>query len=211
MTNKDGYFIEGIDIEQLLDVNTISEIFYLKDLQQRKMFLNGDISSDIVAEYVHNILQINADDKDIPPENRKPIIMYITSLGGELDAGFELIDVMLMSKTPIWCVNLGYQYSMAFLIGLAGSKRFASKTAKILIHDGTSQLGGSVSKVRDHMNFVVRYEDRIKEYVLSRSTLTSEEYDQRYREEWYMFADEAKELGFIDYIIGVDCSIDGII
>lgn len=211
MTNKDGYFIEGIDIEQLLDVNTISEIFYLKDLQQRKMFLNGDISSDIVAEYVHNILQINADDKDIPPENRKPIIMYITSLGGELDAGFELIDVMLMSKTPIWCVNLGYQYSMAFLIGLAGSKRFASKTAKILIHDGTSQLGGSVSKVRDHMNFVVRYEDRIKEYVLSRSTLTSEEYDQRYREEWYMFADEAKELGFVDYIIGVDCSIDGII
>lgn len=211
MTNKDGYFIEGIDIEQLLDVNTISEIFYLKDLQQRKMFLNGDISSDIVAEFVHNILQINADDKDIHPENRKPIIMYITSLGGELDAGFELIDVMLMSKTPIWCVNLGYQYSMAFLIGLAGSKRFASKTAKILIHDGTSQLGGSVSKVRDHMNFVVRYEDRIKEYVLSRSTLTSEEYDQRYREEWYMFADEAKELGFVDYIIGVDCSIDGII
>ena len=56
-----------------------------------------------------------------------------------------------------------------------------------------------------------KLEERIKQYVLSRSTVTEEEYDSKYRVEWYMFADEAKENGFVDYIIGEDCDIDAIV
>lgn len=56
-----------------------------------------------------------------------------------------------------------------------------------------------------------RLEDRVKQYILSRSKLTSEEYDSKLRVEWYMFSDEAKEKGFVDYIIGKDCDIDEII
>ena len=41
--------------------------------------------------------------------------------------------------------------------------------------------------------------------------MTPEEYDSKFRVEWYMFADEAKEKGFTDYIIGVDCDIDEIV
>lgn len=58
------------------------------------------------------------------------------------------------------------------------------------------------------MEFQKRVEKRIKDYVLSRSNVTSEEYDQKLRVEWYLFADEAKEKGFTDYIIGVDCDMD---
>lgn len=58
------------------------------------------------------------------------------------------------------------------------------------------------------MEFQKRVEKRIKDYVLSRSNVTSEEYDQKLRVEWYLFADEAKEKGFTDYIIGIDCDMD---
>lgn len=61
------------------------------------------------------------------------------------------------------------------------------------------------------MEFQKRVEARIKEYVLSRSNLSSEEYDNKLRVEWYLFADEAKERGFTDYIIGTDCEIDEMI
>ena len=61
------------------------------------------------------------------------------------------------------------------------------------------------------MRFNSRVEERIKNYILSCGNLTSDEYDAKLRVEWYMFADEAKERGFVDYIIGVDCDIDEVI
>ena len=135
----------------------------------------------------------------------------MSSNGGEVDAGFELIDVILQSKTPVYVLNLGYQYSMGFLIGLAGHKRFATKNAKFLMHDGTDFIINSGAKAQDQMEFNKRMSKRVKEYILSRSKITSEEYDSKLRVEWYMFADEAKEKGFCDYIIGEDCSLDDIV
>ena len=100
---------------------------------------------------------------------------------------------------------------MAFLIGIAGHKRFATKNAKFLMHDGSQFLYSSGAKVQDQMKFQEKVEKRIKNYVLSKSNITSKEYDSKYRIEWYLFADEAKTNGFTDYIIGEDCDIDKII
>ena len=132
----------------------------------------------------------------------------MTSNGGSVYDGFKLIDIIQNSKTPVYTVNTGYQYSMGFLIGLAGHKRFATRNAKFLMHDGSNFVYGSGAKVQDQMEFQKRVEKRIKDYVLSRSNVTSEEYDQKLRVEWYLFADEAKEKGFTDYIIGIDCDMD---
>ena len=189
----------------------VDEVFYLRNLRQRKLYLSEDIDSCIIDTIVRHILQYNADDKGIPVEQRKPILLYVSSNGGEVDPGFELIDVILQSKTPVYTINLGYQYSMGFLIGLAGHKRFASKTAKFLMHDGTDFVINSGAKAQDQMEFNKRMSQRVKEYILSRSKISSDEYDSKLRVEWYLFADEAKKKGFCDYIIGEDCSLDDIV
>lgn len=207
--NKNGYYDIDFDIAEVLVENgLIDDLFYLKDLEQRKLFLNANIDQFSVASIVRHIMQFNSDDKGIEIMKRKPIILYITSNGGEVDAGFELIDAIQSSKTPVYTINLGYQYSMGFLIGLAGHKRFAMKNAKFLMHDGSNFVYGTGTKVQDQMEFQKRVEARIKEYIISRSHITSEEYDNKLRVEWYLFADEAKERGFTDYIIGVDCDMD---
>lgn len=209
---RDGYYDFPIDIEEVLIENgVIDDLFYLKDLKQRKLFLVGDIDQCSVASIVRNIMQFNCEDKGIKPEDRSPILLYITSSGGEIDAGFELIDIILGSKTPVYTINLGYQYSMGFLIGLAGHKRFATANAKFLMHDGSNFIYGTGTKVQDRMEFQKRVEKRIKEYVISRSKITDKEYDKKLRVEWYLFADEAKEKGFTDYIIGDGCEIDEIV
>lgn len=100
---------------------------------------------------------------------------------------------------------------MGFLIGLAGHKRFAFQNAKFLMHDGSNFVYNSGAKAQDQMEFQRRVEERIKSYILSRSKLTSDEYDGKLRVEWYLFADEAKDKGFVDYIVGKDCSIDDVI
>lgn len=210
--NDKGYYDFQADFDDILVENgLIDEMFYLRDLKQRKLFLNADIDQFTVADAVKHIMQFNKEDVGIEVEKRAPIILYVTSNGGAVDAGFELIDIIQNSKTSVYTVNLGYQYSMGFLIGLAGHKRFATKNAKFLMHDGSNFVYGSGTKVQDQMEFQRRVESRVKDYILSRSRLTSEEYDNKLRVEWYLFADEAKEKGFTDYIIGVDCEIDDMI
>ena len=208
-TNCKGYY--DIVIDDDIEVSTIDEIFYLQDLKQRKLFLNSDIEQMTVEDIVKHIMQFNKEDLGVKPEDRKPIKLYVSSRGGEVDAGFELIDVILNSKTPVYTINLGYQYSMGFLIGLAGHKRYATSNAKFLMHDGSNFVWDSGMKAQDRMAFLKKVEDQTKEYIISRSKITSEEYDSKLREEWYLFADEAKEKGFVDYIIGRDCDIDTII
>lgn len=208
---KDYYDIE-IDIGQaLVEGGLVDEIFYLQDLKQRKLFLNSEIDQMSIADIAKHILQFNKEDMGKAPDTRVPILLYVVSNGGDVDSGFELIDVIQSSKTPVYTINLGYQYSMGFLIGLAGHKRFATKNAKYLMHDGSNFVYNSGAKAQDQMEFNRKVEERVKQYIISRSKVTSSEYDSKLRVEWYLFADEAKEKGFVDYIIGEDCDIDSVI
>lgn len=214
MENK-GYYDMDFDTDNcetiLLENGMLDEVFYLKDLKQRKLFLTSDIDQYSVGEIVKHIMQYNREDAGMKIDDRLPILLYVASNGGEVDSGFELIDIIRASQTPVYTVNLGYQYSMGFLIGLAGHKRFASKNAKYLMHDGSNFVYNSGAKAQDQMEFNKRVEDRVKKYIIERSNLTEKEYDSKLRVEWYLFADEAKEKGFCDYIIGEDCPITDVV
>lgn len=210
-TKENGYYDIDLDLELDAASGLLEDLFRIKDLKQRKLFLNADIDQWNVEDTVKHILQFNKEDKGKPMEERQPIILYVTSNGGSVDAGFEVIDAICTSKTPVYTINLGFQYSMGFLIGIAGHKRFAMKNARFLMHDGSSFAWDSSAKLQDQMEFQRRAEQRIKGYILAHSKVTEKEYEDKYRVEWYMFADEAKEKGFVDYIIGEDCDIDDII
>lgn len=202
MKNTRGYF----DIDSSLE-----EVMVIKDMQQRKIWLHAGIDIESVSGAIHNIYQYNREDAELPVESRKPILLYVASNGGEVNAGFALIDAIQTSKTPVYTINTGYWYSMGFLIGLAGQKRFAMPNATFLMHDGSNFIWTSGSKAQDQADFNRRVEARVKQYILDHSNLTSKEYDKKQRVEWYLFADEAKEKGFIDHIVGVDCDINTIV
>lgn len=211
MQNK-SYYDFDVDFEAILIENAmLDECFRLKDLKSRKLYLNSGIDMCSIEDVVKHIIRYNVEDKGVPVEERQPIKLYITSPGGDVYAGFELIDVIENSKTPVYTINMGFQFSMGFLLGLSGHKRFATKHSKFLWHDGTSGTMNSTAKVRDEMEFQNRNEGRIRQFILEHSKIDPELYDSKIRVEWYMFAEEAKELGVVDYIVGVDCDIDEII
>lgn len=213
MANReDDISIELIDFEEtMLKNGELEALFYMRDLQQRKLHLNEDVSQLSVADVVAHIMRFNKEDKGKPVEERQPILLYVVSNGGEVDSGFELIDVIRASKTPVYTVNLGYQYSMGFLVGLAGHRRYATRNAKFLMHDGSQFIYNSGMKVQDQMEFQKKVEERVRRYVTEMTKITPELYDSYQRVEWYMFADEAKELGVTDFIIGEDCDLDEVV
>ena len=79
------------------------------------------------------------------------------------------------------------------------------------VFKGSNFIYNSMSKAKDQMKFQEDMGQHIKEYIISRSKLTSEQYDEKLRIEWYLYAAEAKKFGFTDFIIGEDCDIDEII
>lgn len=208
---KKGYFDFDVDLEKLITETGLSDIFLYQDLQQRKLFLEDEINTYTVSDIIKNIMQYNADDKDVPVEERKPILLYISSNGGDVDAGFSLIDAIICSKTPVYTINLARAYSMGFLIYIAGHKRYSYPNARFLLHDGSSFVYDSSNKVMDRMRFEEKSEERIKQYVLSHSSITEELYDSNARVEWWCFPEDAKKYGFIDFIIGVDCELGEVV
>lgn len=211
---RKGFEYIELDIDKLMgNVASVEEVLYAKDLTDRRMYLSSDITTDSVMDVISAIIRFNAEDADKgrSPEERQPIVLFIMSNGGYVDDGYALVDIIKSSKTPVYTVNLGYWYSMALLIGMSGHKRYATQHAKFLMHDGSILANDSMSKVQDQLEFQRKMNERTKRYVVENSDITEEEYDEKYRFEWYLFADEAKEKGVIDAIIGKDIELESLI
>lgn len=82
-TNPDSYYDIEFEVDEiLLKSGLIEDIFYLKDLKQRKLFIASNISQETIEDAVRHIMQFNREDYGIPAEERKPIILYVSSNGG---------------------------------------------------------------------------------------------------------------------------------
>ena len=185
----------------------------MQEIDDRRLYLYGDImpvvndcstyaDASIASMLVEEILNINRLDEGFPVEEREPIRLYINSPGGEPTEGFALIAAIELSKTPIYTINIGQWSSMAFLVGIAGHKRFSLPYVSFLMHDGSIFLYGSANKVKDRVAFEDRIEEKVvKPYVLKHSKMDEATYDKLDRKEFYMLPEEALEYGFIDEII----------
>lgn len=199
--------------EMLKIGSTIEEYEILSDRKERRLYLTREISPldfeeaptdflSSVGQMVKFIMDCNREDRDLPPDKRKPIMLYINSPGGEIGEGFALISAMELSKTPIYTVNIGQWSSMSFYIGIAGHKRFSLPHMTFLLHDGSSGAFGSTNKVQDRVKFDERFErEVIKTHVLTHGKMSEREYDAQVRVEFYMLPEDALELGFIDEIV----------
>lgn len=185
-----------------------------KILMDRRIYLTSEIKSadcdcdeyyrSPTMQMVEDIMEINRYDAahNIAPEDRKPIRLYINSPGGDTGEGFSLISAIELSKTPIYTINIGQWASMAFLIGIAGHKRFSMPYMTFLLHDGISIVCDSGSKVQDRVDFDKRYnKEVVRAHILKHGKMGAKEYDKRIREEIYMVPEDAIEYGFIDKIV----------
>ena len=181
---------------------------YKEYLDDRILVLNSEINDNIIEDCVMYILKWNKDDLVVPIEKRKKIRLLITSPGGNSFTGNILSDVIMQSKTPVVGIALDLVASAAYQIFLACHERIAFGRSVFLQHEGDLSMENSRSKFKQTVEFFDSMEERAKEYVLSRTTMTSEFYDEIYEQEYWMDAHKAKSLGVIHKIIGEDCDID---
>lgn len=180
--------------------------------KNRRLYLNNEVDENVIDSLVYLIMIFNREDKGKPVEEREPIILYINSPGGSVIDGYGLVDAILTSKTPIYTVNQAQCCSMGFLIFIAGKKRYAMPHSQFLMHDGQNFGFNSTAKLKDRMEFeTIEIEAMTKKYIIEHTNMTSQFYDEKYRMEFYFLPKKGKELGVVDYIVGVDCEIDEIL
>ena len=123
------------DIKTVMNIGYFEE-YEMSDLEERRLFINGVIDDEIIDTIVYHILRYNREDKGIPVLERVPIKLYINSTGGDVYSGYGLISAITSSLTPIYTINQGTCASMAFLIFIAGNKRYSMKNSMFLMHEG---------------------------------------------------------------------------
>lgn len=175
---------------------------YYKCLEDRVIWIDDEIGL-LTLEVTKNILRWNAEDSDknISVEQRKPIKLLIFSPGGDLDACNNLIDVIELSKTPVWGINVGMAMSAAFHILLSCHRRMCTKNSTALIHKGSASMQGNAG---DLINGVENYKaqlKRLKEDILSKTTISPQLYSKKAKEDWYVSAQEQVKYGIVEKIV----------
>lgn len=180
-----------------------------EDNKNREFLLNKNVSADSVEKIVKGILEINRYDEKQELENedyiRKPIKVIIDSYGGSIYCGLLLINVIENSETPVH----GYCYSKAMSMGLAiftaCHRRFASPLATLMYHDAGTTLGDTVEGIQqgiDQLKRVVkRLDAMIVEYTNGKVTQRQLDKIKREKKNWYIFGDDAVELGLVDELL----------
>lgn len=174
------------------------------DPTQRDIYIDGIIDEYAIRKYVIPIININKfdDEMEIPVEERMPIRIYLSSVGGEVLSGLAICDVLKASKTPTIAVTLSTSYSMAFLIHLACKYRYCYPSSSFLWHSGFANFQNSGDKVKDMYEFyAVKQEKLIKDFIIKHTKISKRLLNQKWRNEWYISAEESVELGICDKIL----------
>lgn len=189
---------EGVENLKLPDPNLVE--FY-KNLDERILWIDFTIDEALldISKY---ILRYNMEDKDIPIEMRKPIKLLIFTHGGRVDATFNLIDIMEMSKTPIYTYNMGNAMSAGFQILISGHKRFCLKRSTALYHSGSGGTQGTFEQTQAQMKEYKRINSVFEKDTLAKTKIDSKTFAKNKIKEWYMSAEEQLHYGVVDEILG---------
>lgn len=166
--------------------------------QERHIYLSGEVNGDMSSNIVPMIHYYNIqDDKDeIAPEDRVPIKIFIDSEGGEVYRGFNILSAIERSKTPVWTYAEGtIGMSMAFVLYLAGERRYMSRFASLLYHE--VRAGSDVKTLAEMKNTIRHYENlqnRMDSYIAERTNIPLKKLKEKRKQniDWYIDYDIAK-------------------
>lgn len=191
---------EKNDKNEVLNILEPSTYLFYENLENRIIWLN-DVVDKGVLKYSEQIIRWNRQDVDIPVKDRKPIKIFIFSPGGDLYSCFHFIDIIKMSKTPVYGYNIGEAMSAAFLIFISCHKRYCTKNSSVLIHSGSNSISGNANEVICNLEEYKNILDRMKNYTLANTKISKIIYDTKSKDDWYLCSKDQIKYGVADKVI----------
>ena len=168
-------------------------------LEERIVFLAGPVTDLNANVVIAQMLYL------VSKDPKRDIKLYINSPGGSVTAGLAIYDTMQYIKCPVSTICIGLTASMAAIILAAGTKgkRFALPNAEILLHQVAGGAQGQAVEIEITAKQIIKMKEKLNEILSSHTGQPLDKVVKDTDRDFYLTAEEAKEYGLIDEVIGV--------
>ena len=170
---------------------------YSRLLRDRIVMISGPIEPAMANTVVAQLLFLESENPNAD------ISLYINSPGGDVTAGWAIMDTMQYIKPNVSTIGMGLVASMGAVLLAAGAKgkRFVLPNTEVMIHQPSSGTQGKVTDMEIYMQETQRVKKvLVKQMAEFTGRKEKEVFDAMERDNW-MDAESAKKFGLIDGIL----------
>jgi ATP-dependent Clp protease protease subunit len=170
---------------------------YSRLLNDRVVFLGGEVNEDTANLIVAQLVHLESDDPD------KDIHLYVNSPGGSIYAGLAIYDAMQFIKPDVQTICYGIAMSMGSLLlaGGADGKRLALPNSRVLIHQPSGGYQGQSTDVEIHAKEILALRARVDEIYAKHTGQPVERVHADMERDRYFTGAEAVAYGLADRVI----------
>lgn len=171
---------------------------YSRLLDDNIIMLDGEVTDESASLCVAQLLYLSAKD------DAKDINMYINSPGGSVSAGLAIIDTMNLIPNDVNTIATGLAASMGAMILLSGTKgkRNALPHAEVMIHQPLGGAQGQATDIAIRANHILRTRETLYSMMSDATGKDIDEIAEACERDNFLTAEEARDFGLIDHIIG---------
>ena len=168
-------------------------------------------SQNKTTKYEHVIPQIVAVEEDPQIDG---LLMLLNTVGGDVEAGLALAELVAGMKKPTVSLVLGGGHSIGVPLAVAAKRSFIAESASMTIHP--VRMNGLVLGIPQTLVFFQRMQDRITIFVSQNSNITKERFTSLSRNTQELVMDvgtvldgpDAVEEGLIDSLGSLSDALD---
>lgn len=128
-------------------------------------------SQNKTTKYEHVIPQIVAVEEDPEVDG---LLMLLNTVGGDVEAGLALAELVAGMKKPTVSLVLGGGHSIGVPLAVAAKRSFIAESASMTIHP--VRMNGLVLGIPQTLEYFQRMQDRITNFVTQNSNITKERF-----------------------------------
>lgn len=169
---------------------------YSKLLEERIIFITGEINDTVANTVVAELLYLEAKD------STKDIDIYINSPGGSVTSGLAIYDTMNFIKCDVSTICIGMAASMAAFLLSSGTKgkRYALPSSEIMIHQPLGGAQGQASDIKIQAEHILALKKKLNSVLAANTGKPVEQIENDTDRDNYLTAEDALNYGLIDKI-----------
>ncbi len=170
---------------------------YSRLLNDRIIFLGGEINDEMANTIVAQLLYLEAQDPG------KDIMLYINSPGGVISSGMAIYDTMQYIRSDVCTICIGMAASMGAFLLAAGAKgkRKALPNAEVMIHQPIGGAQGQATDIAIQAEQILAIKKRMNQMLSDMTGQPLKKVAADVERDNYMTAQQALEYGLIDEVI----------
>lgn len=170
---------------------------YSRLLEDRIVFVSGEINDDMANTVVAQLIYLEAKDPN------KDISLYINSPGGSVTAGMAIYDTMNFIKCDVSTICIGMAASMASFLLSSGAKgkRLILPNSEVMIHQPLGGAQGQATDIVITANHITKIKNNMIKLLSENTGQSTQKVEKDIDRDNYMSAKEAVEYGIVDKVI----------